>query len=399
MKISIQTLLLMVLTINAVVAQTKLPVLRTNNTVLSIKEGAVYHKDIWTIAPELKLDVFTTHAKSVVFYSDIDSMVFNLYPNRQYDFVVLLNGKDSAYNQINTDVNAIPNIEPPMAYSRLKNTNQGADTIPFALGKDDKIHLQGTVNQSDTLDFLFDTGANGCVIVSSLINHKVNLTINGSGANRGSDGIAIVGKSSKNTVQVNNLIWKDVTLLSIDYKKPSFDFVLGWVAFENKIVEINYEKNILVIHPSLPPLHPEYSKIASKLIGGIPYINVKLIVNGVEKEGWFDFDTGSDGTLLIGQPFATENALHNQMQEIGTSSSTGSTGVEIFSKLVKLPKMKLGDYEMYQIPLAIEQQKVKGVEHNENIGNKILKRFNTIIDFKNNFIYIKPNNLYYSPMD
>ena len=53
---------------------------------------------------------------------------------------------------------------------------------------------------------------------------------------------------------------------------------------------------------------------------------------------------------------------------------------------------------MYQIPLSMQEQEVKDVEHNENIGNKILKRFNTIIDFKNNFIYIKPNKLFYSPM-
>ena len=68
-------------------------------------------------------------------------------------------------------------------------------------------------------------------------------------------------------------------------------------------------------------------------------------------------------------------------------------------KLLKnFTKLKLGDYEMYQIPLAIQEQEIKGDEHNENIGNNILKRFNTIIDFKNNYIYLKPNNLFYAPM-
>jgi hypothetical protein len=63
-----------------------------------------------------------------------------------------------------------------------------------------------------------------------------------------------------------------------------------------------------------------------------------------------------------------------------------------------LPKLKIGDFEMYQIPLNIQQLEIENVGYNENIGNKILKRFNTVIDFKNNYIYLKPNNLFYAPM-
>ncbi len=86
------------------------------------------------------------------------------------------------------------------------------------------------------------------------------------------------------------------------------------------------------------------------------------------------------------------------MKQIGTTATVGSTGNEIIGKMVMLPNLKIGDFEMYQIPLIIEQKEVENVEYSENIGNKILKRFNTVIDFKNNYIYLKPNNLFYSPM-
>ena len=183
-----------------------------------------------------------------------------------------------------------------------------------------------------------------------------------------------------------------------NYQKPSFDAVLGWVIFEDKIVEIDYEKSVLVVHPFLPNLSKEYTKLEFKLIGGIPYIKCKFLVNEREIEGWFDFDTGSNGELIIGQKFAKDNLLNNAMKNIGTSQSVGSTGIAIKNNKYILPKLKLGDYEMYQIPLAIQEQEIKGDEHNENIGNNILKRFNTIIDFKNNYIYLKPNNLFYAPM-
>jgi hypothetical protein len=194
------------------------------------------------------------------------------------------------------------------------------------------------------------------------------------------------------------LKWENVSILSIDYQKPSFDAVLGWIAFENKIIEIDYEKNVMIIHQSLPQLSSEYSKLEFKLIEGLPYVKLKLIINGKESETWFDYDTGSDGMLVVGQKFAKENFFNNELKQIGTTTSVGSAGKEIISKIVMLPKMKIGDFEMYQIPLNIQQQEIENVEYNENIGNKILKRFNTIIDFKNNYIYLKPNNLFYAPM-
>ena len=402
MRFIIQTFLLLTITTQFVYAQKKLPTLKTNKNSINIKEGNSEYKDIWTISPEVNPDVFVTNpffgTKKIMFYSDIDSISFTVKPNRKYDFIILLNGKDKAYTQISTDSKGKPSLEPKLSYARLKNTNQVTDTIPFTLGKDNGIHIKGKINNSDTLDFLFDTGAGICVISSSIINQKVNLTIDGSQENSGTDGVATVDQSSKNIIEINNLKWENVPLLSINYQKPSFDAVLGWVIFEDKIVEIDYEKSVLVVHPFLPNLSKEYTKLEFKLIGGIPYIKCKFLVNEREIEGWFDFDTGSNGELIIGQKFAKDNLLNNAMKNIGTSQSVGSTGIAIKNNKYILPKLKLGDYEMYQIPLAIQEQEIKGDEHNENIGNNILKRFNTIIDFKNNYIYLKPNNLFYAPM-
>lgn len=403
MKPFIQTFLFLMVTMPFAAAQTKLPILKSNLKSLNIKEGPFLYKDVWGVSPELRPDTFRTNpfegTNVLIFYSDIDSISFTVEPNKIYDFIVLLNGKDTAYTQINTSFKESPSLEPKLFYTKNKKVPQGTtDTIPFTLGKDHGIHLKGTVNHSDTLDFLFDTGAGACVITSSLIKTKVNLTIDGSQKNGGVDGIAIVGKSSKNTLEMNHLRWENVTLLSIDYQKPLFDLVLGWVAFEDQIVEIDYEKSILIIHPSMPTLSDEYTKLELKLIGGIPYIHCKLTVNGKEIEGWFDFDTGSDGSLTIGQAFAKKHSLNGALKVVGTSISTGSAGKNVLNNEVILPKLKLGVYEMYQIPLSIQQKVVEGVDVNETIGSNLLKRFNLMMDFKNHFIYLKPNDLFYSPM-
>jgi hypothetical protein len=51
--------------------------------------------------------------------------------------------------------------------------------------------------------------------------------------------------------------------------------------------------------------------------------------------------------------------------------------------IVALPKLKVGDYELYQLPLYINEQDPTGGAVAENIGsNIILKRFNLALDFR-----------------
>lgn len=83
-----------------VVAQTKLPIIKANSTSVDIRADNQLKKNVWRIVPEEKLDVFTTSAKKVTFYTDIDSISFKINPQKQYDFIILLNGKDSARTRI-----------------------------------------------------------------------------------------------------------------------------------------------------------------------------------------------------------------------------------------------------------------------------------------------------------
>jgi hypothetical protein len=84
-------------------AQKNLPVLKTTSSNVSIRIGSRYEKDGWTLSPETKPDILeapVTGKELVSFISDIDSIGFYVEPNKAYDFIILLNGKDTAYTQI-----------------------------------------------------------------------------------------------------------------------------------------------------------------------------------------------------------------------------------------------------------------------------------------------------------
>ena len=81
-------------------AQQKLPIVKATSKIADIRDGAVFKKACWTISPEIKPDVFITTNKAITFYTDKDSISFKTKPYQKYNFIILLNGKDSAYTQI-----------------------------------------------------------------------------------------------------------------------------------------------------------------------------------------------------------------------------------------------------------------------------------------------------------
>jgi len=81
-------------------AQQALHVIQANSKIVDIKDGKTLKKGTWTIVPQTRPDIYKTSGKRVTFYTDRDSISFIVKPGRTYNFVILLNGKDSAFTQI-----------------------------------------------------------------------------------------------------------------------------------------------------------------------------------------------------------------------------------------------------------------------------------------------------------
>ncbi len=93
-------LIILFLVCQSLSAQQKLPVIEANSKKVDIKDGENFKKGTWNIVPEAKPDIYTTSSKRVTFYTDRDSISFKIRPNKVYNFIILLNGKDSAFTQI-----------------------------------------------------------------------------------------------------------------------------------------------------------------------------------------------------------------------------------------------------------------------------------------------------------
>ena len=85
-------------------AQVKIPTIRATSKVVDIRDGNVFKKGYWNITPDAHPDVYTTSfskkTKRITFYTNQDSITFNVKSNSYFLFNILLNNKDTALTGI-----------------------------------------------------------------------------------------------------------------------------------------------------------------------------------------------------------------------------------------------------------------------------------------------------------
>lgn len=111
------------------------PVIRATSPAVDIRDGVRLDVGSWKISPDVRPDIYRTNSKNkkVTFYTDLDSISFIIQPGGKYNFVILLNGKDSAFTEI---------IDEPGA---LDSTTYAEDNWGNRINLGDSIRTKTTV--------------------------------------------------------------------------------------------------------------------------------------------------------------------------------------------------------------------------------------------------------------
>jgi hypothetical protein len=266
------------------------------------------------------------------------------------------------------------------------------EVIPFKLGDDNRIYIKGLINKSDTLNLVFDLGANITVINKTKMEAKnVNIQFDISVNNNGGNGTSEEEKSVNNLVTIEKQEYNGKEVLGISYpESEKLDGLIGWDFFEDRIVQINVESNELIISDNLPDYSKRYNRCQMKFINGLPYVQTILYQGKKKVKIWSMLDTGYNSTLKVYYKTVIENNLLNKYQVIGESTSLGTDGTVAKSDYVLIPRIEIGGFEIYNMPADLVKTKV-----DSNIpalfGGNLLKRFHIILDFKNKEVYLMPN--------
>ncbi|MCW3117160.1 MAG: hypothetical protein JWM28_1242 [Chitinophagaceae bacterium] len=359
-----------------------LPVIRAQSTNADIRDGLHFRKGYWYIMPEKKPDRYYAELPGkphrVIFYTDIDSISFDVAYGGVYNFVILLNNKDSCYIQIVAAPKTIIGFT-----SDLHSNSQTPDTIPFTIGKNNKLFIKGIINQSDSLNFQFDLGSSYSILKSESIK-KANIKLDSAAR----DGESV---SSHNQLSIAGLRWDSIQFHQYDRNMSGReDGLLGNSLFQNKILEINYDRKWIIIHDTLPAMDTSYSRHEMILLDGVvPMMQASLATRDTSCTTWFIFDTGDSGNAWIDDSTASRFQLYRGVTKIIRWGDR---------VIVKIPEFRIANSSFFNVSAIL----AKRGTHSQDVsllGNSLLKRFNVVLDNRNGIIYLKPNSLMSEPYD
>jgi len=384
-------LLVAVFAAAAAFGQQAQPVLRANSTAVDIRDGGWLLKGDWVLDPAVALDVYdarrTTEEKRVTFITDVDSMSFDVRPGHTYDFVILLNGKDACRTRISTMT---------QSYRRLEaRPTAGPDTIPISI-RHGKMHLQGNINDSQVLDFIFDTGANICALYPSAMRKGARLQFDGATKNSGTGGTTTRQTSSDARLEIAGLRWDHEPVMYIEKQADrAADGIVGYSVFEGKVVEIDWDRMVMIVHETLPAHAAGFARTPMPFAGSLPAVEA-VLVKGVKRDsGLFVLDTGGTGAMIVNQAFAAAHDLHGSMKKLSTGVSRGVGAAGIRNHLLLLPQLTLAGFALPNVPINVELPSSSNAAPPGGVlCMEVLRRFNTILDFQGHEAYFKPNTSY-----
>jgi hypothetical protein len=265
----------------------------------------------------------------------------------------------------------------------------------------DKTLITVQVGNKTIHDILLDTGFDfdGIIIYNPEYRDSLDLpdadSVSlggvGSGNNQNAlmidSAILVVGKHQLNNQRI-------IVLLSDIYKGFPSNGIIGHSLFGNYAVEIDYDKNILVLH-DFDILKPDSGFVRIPIYFKddrmIPWIDVSIVIENedpVSISAYIDFADRDPMVLLERQTMKFSLPKTTEKKIIGT----GLSG-DIYGSNGKISKLIIGDYYLNNVLVSIAPADVRSKQKNADavIGCGALNRFNLIFDYKNKNLYLKPN--------
>lgn len=380
--------LILILSRSFAFSQSRLPVIKASSMQVAINDGGDLNKNAWRLSPQTRPDVFTAErtreTKWVSFITDQDSIRIKVKPGTRYDFIILLNGKDSCYTRV---LSAIP----PEDKQKKKVITH--DTIPFTLTEFNAICVKAVINTTDTLNLHFDVGSFDFRLTKDAILKKTGLLSNQPEALAGKVKPDYGRLNPVKTLKLGSIVWEDPYILPTGFTAHDMDGRFGWNLFEGKQVELNYDCHKIIVHSRLPEASKTYTRSGLKFIRSFVCVSAAFKVNGKLCKGDFLLDTGSDQAIVLDSSWVAKSGFPKDLRLLKTSVLKDPRGVTYETKIVSAPLLEWSSFSLQHVPAyLLDGRNPTGFEINY-LGNDLLKRFNMILDFEKDELYLKPNAL------
>ena len=265
------------------------------------------------------------------------------------------------------------------------------DTIPFRLNAHNNIAIQALLNKTDTIDLMFHTAANGITLTKAATKklHTIKWIQEDTVKSWGGKHTSRFSKG--NLLEIQSLKWQDVALWENERSGPTTDGKFGPNLFENKVIEIDFENTLLLLHDSVPNAASTYEKFSIRYENDFMFIEGMSMIKGQNHPNSFLIHSGYGGAVLYDDQFVKESAIGTHIEITEEQALKDSYGNVLITKKGKLPKFSIGSMVFEDLTVGFFEGAI-GRQKMSIIGGDLLKRFHIIIDADRKHIYLKTNN-------
>jgi predicted aspartyl protease len=273
--------------------------------------------------------------------------------------------------------------------------------IPFVLSNN-LVILQASINGSQPLDFILDTGASTSVINDSRAKQLgLKLEAKTDAATQGGSIEASFVKGV--SLRLSGFEFPRMTLAAIRLSGLEaglgrrVDGILGYEIFNRFVVEIDYASRVVTFYE---PQGYKYSGrgevIPISIEDSTPFV-VGRITGPKLIKGNFLIDTGAPGILNIAGPFAAKHKLLDSVPHTISITSGALLAGRSSGKIGRVKGFQMGSL-VVKDPVVNFSHDIAGSEGDEAsteygglIGGEILRRFKLIADYSGKRIILEPN--------
>ena len=365
------------------------------------KKNASFPTNAWILILFLTFLAFSVKAEEMTSSIQTGMKVFLALPAGSTKAEALI---DANQDECSGDASQAIGFE-----ANVKTHSAVSPSIHFQLA-DSLIYMQASLNGSQPLRVILDTGSSFTVIDESVLKMRgLQFVGEGDAYGPGEGATQKFAFANHTTLMFAgvNLSNQTVATLPLDWFSRelgrSVDGFLGSNIFQNYVVEIDYANQVLRLHD---PATFSYSGSGQRLPlqflwDNIPSVQAEVVAqDGRAIQGTFLIDSGATAAVWLTRAFRDAHPEFLSAEETIEVPNVVAVGGELSARVGRLPAVILGTFEI-SMPLTQFSQNTSGILATPNlagiIGAQMLQRFTVIFDYTHREMILEPNEHFSEP--
>lgn len=267
--------------------------------------------------------------------------------------------------------------------------------IPFTCTADDNVMVHATLNGRDPVDLMFHTAVDSVSLTKAAIARLTTFAPNGSIEVRSWGGTAAARHSQGNTLQIGPLTWRDLELTESELSGPGTDGKFGPNLFAGQVVELDFDRNELRLHETLPPHTEQFECLELEERDGMLFVVGEARVGERAARTSFLLHTGFGGAALFDEQFVREHGLPTALDP-DAPTLQDSYGNPVRTQRLQRTSLRLGTLVFDDVPAAVFGGQLGG-RRTSVLGGTVLTRMNLVFAADRRHLYVRPNARFAAP--